>query len=95
MAVKEITSMKHILAISALVASLAIPALASAAEPLSAAINISGANLSDLVVVGESPKATDGYDVFYDILAPGPSLNDTSITAWFSHPEWQQVKRRE
>lgn len=76
----------------ALLFILAVPALSLASEPLAALIRISNGAVYDSVVVGENFKATDGYDNLFDTFSAGASLNDTYISAWFDHPEWQQVK---
>lgn len=82
---------KHITTILAAAACLC-PLSALAVEPMAATIKVSGGGVYDYVVIGESPKATNGFDNAYDTLSPGDSLNSTYISAYFSHPEWGAVK---
>lgn len=83
---------KHITTILATAACL-FPLTALAVEPMAATVKVSGGGVYDYVVIGESPKATDGYDNAYDTLSPGDSLNSTYISTYFSHPEWAAVKK--
>jgi hypothetical protein len=68
------------------------PLSALAMEPMAATIKISGGGVYDYVIIGESLKATDGFDNAYDTLSPGDSLNNVYINSYFSHPEWGAAK---
>lgn len=70
----------------------AFPSLAAAYQSLAATVRVSSDTVYDYVVVGESPQATDGFDNSYDTFAPGGSLNDSWISAYIDHPEWNTVK---
>lgn len=80
------------LVLSLVIATCLSPVLALAVEPMAAVIRVSGGNVYDYVVIGESSRATDGFDNAYDTLSPGDSLNTTYISTWFSHPEWAAAK---
>lgn len=84
-------SLRHITTILATASCLA-PFTAFAVEPMAATIKVSGGGVYDYVVIGESPKASDGFDNAYDTLAPGDNLNATYISSYFSHPEWGAAK---
>jgi len=72
----------------------AFPSLAAAYQSLAATVRVSSGSTYDYVIIGESPLATDGFDNAYDTIAPGASLNNVWISAYFDHPEWNAVKRQ-
>jgi hypothetical protein len=86
--------LRHI-AIAAILVCLT-SAAAMAFEPMTATVRVSSGSLYDYVVIGEDPKATDGYDNPYDTLSPGnlnASMGLPYITAVIVHPEWKKLTR--
>lgn len=61
--------MKKSLALAFAITSLAVPAAAS--EPLTATVKVACRGVYDYVVLGEHPKASDGFDNAYDTISPG------------------------
>ena len=61
-------------------------------EPVTATIRVSSGSLYDYVILGEHPRATDGYDNAYDTVSPG-NLNADMGQPYLSvvsvHPEWK------
>jgi len=65
-------------------------------EPMTAIIRVSNGNLYDYVVIGEHPKATDGYDNAYDTISPGnlnADMGEPYISTVVSHPDWKPAMR--
>lgn len=61
-------------------------------EPLSVTVRFSSGALYDYVVLGEHPKATDGFDNAYDTISPGnlnADMGEPYISAVLPHPEWK------
>lgn len=85
------TAVLHSILTLAAIACL-VPAAALAFEPMAATVRVSGGGVYDYVVIGESPKATDGFDNAYDTLAPSGSLNSTYISTYFNHTDWKAPK---
>jgi hypothetical protein len=59
-------------------------------EPMFATIRVVSGSLYDSVVIGEDPKATDGYDAAYDITSPGNPNADQGqpfIRVVVAHPD--------
>jgi hypothetical protein len=84
--------MKRTIQNIAIIATLLLPVAAFAFEPMAATIKISGAGIYDYILIGESPRATDGFDNAYDTMSPGDSLNTNYISSYISHPEWGAIK---
>jgi len=52
--------------------------------------------LYDYVIVGEHPKASDGYDNAYDTIAPGnlnADMGQPYISVVILHPDWKPAMR--
>jgi hypothetical protein len=65
-------------------------------ETMTATIRVSNGDLYDYVVVGEHPKATDGYDNAYDTISPGNLNADMGlpfISVIIPQPEWKPAFR--
>jgi len=65
-------------------------------EPMRATVRVSNGTLYDYVVIGENPKATDGYDNAYDTISPGnlnADMGASYISAVVVHPDWEPAKR--
>ena len=65
-------------------------------EPMTAAIRVSSGKLYDYVVIGENPKASDGYDNAYDTISPGnlnASMGEPFINAIVVHNDWKLAMR--
>jgi len=69
-----------------------LSANAFAISDMKAKIKVSGGNTYDYFIFGMMTDATDGFDNAYDTISPGPNMNDTYISTYFSHPEWNAVK---
>jgi hypothetical protein len=71
-------------------------AMAMGFEPMTASIKVMNGRLYDYVIIGEHPKATDGYDNAYDTISPG-NLNATMgqpyISVIVSHQDWKPAMR--
>jgi hypothetical protein len=83
--------------IAAVIATLCLTSVAAMGlEPMSATIKVMNGSLYDYVIIGEHPKATDGYDNAYDTISPG-NLNATMgqpfISVIISHPDWKPAMR--
>ncbi len=82
-----------------IIASIAFICLTSAAamgfESMTATIQVSSGTLYDYVIIGEHPRATDGYDNTYDTISPG-NLNADMGLSYISmliiHPEWKRFQ---
>lgn len=71
-------------------------ATAMALEPMTATIRVSSGSLYDYVIIGEHPKATDGYDNAYDTISPGnlnASMGQPFISVIITHPDWKPALR--
>lgn len=69
---------------------------AFAFEPMSANIMVSSGALYDYVVVGENPRATDGFDNAYDTISPGnlnADMGSPFISVIVPHPDWKPAFR--
>lgn len=69
---------------------------ALASEPLSASIRVSNGTLYDYVVIGENPRATDGFDNAYDTISPGnlnADMGSPFISVIVPHPDWKPAFR--
>lgn len=65
-------------------------------EPMTATIRVSQGSLYDYVVIGEHPKATDGFDNAYDTISPGnlnQDLGEPYISVIIPQPEWKPAMR--
>ena len=65
-------------------------------EPMTAAIRVSNGSMYDYVIIGEHPKATDGYDNAYDTISPGnlnADMGQPFISVIISQPDWKPVMR--
>lgn len=65
-------------------------------EPMAATIRVSNGLLYDYVVIGEHPKATDGFDNAYDTISPGnlnADMGEPFISVIVPHPDWQPAMR--
>ena len=65
-------------------------------EPMSATIRVSNGSLYDYVVIGENPKATDGFDNTYDTISPGnlnADMGQPYISVIIPHPDWKPAMR--
>jgi hypothetical protein len=65
-------------------------------ESMTAAIRVSNDSLYDYVIIGEHPKATDGYDNAYDTISPGnlnADMGQPFISAVIAHPDWKPAIR--
>ena len=65
-------------------------------EPMTATIRVSNGPLYDYVVIGEHPKATDGFDNAYDTISPGnlnASMGEPYISVIVPHPDWKSAMR--
>ncbi|MDR3579647.1 MAG: hypothetical protein P4L44_06775 [Oryzomonas sp.] len=65
-------------------------------EPMTATIRVMNGSLYDYVIIGEHPKATDGYDNAYDTISPGnlnASMGQPFISVIISHPDWKPAMR--
>jgi hypothetical protein len=87
------TTVRHIAAgvISVCLTSVAAMGL----EPITATLRVSNGALYDYVVIGEHPKATDGYDNAYDTISPGnlnADMGEPYISTVVSHPDWKPAK---
>lgn len=63
---------------------------------MTATIRVSNGDLYDYVVIGENPKATDGYDNAYDTISPGnlnADMGEPHISAVVVHPDWKPGRR--
>jgi hypothetical protein len=74
-----------------LIFSLSAVSQATAAE-MEATIRVSGGGTYDYFVIGMRRDATDGFDNLFDTLAPAFNLNETYISTYISHPEWDAIK---
>jgi hypothetical protein len=83
--------------IAAIITTLCLTSVAAMGlEPMTATIRVMNVSLYDYVILGEDPKATDGYDNAYDTISPG-NLNATMgqpfISVIISHPDWKPAMR--
>ncbi|MCM0084198.1 hypothetical protein L4X63_21685 [Geomonas sp. Red32] len=65
-------------------------------QPVTASVRVSSGALYDYVVIGEHPKATDGYDNAYDTVSPGnlnADMGEPYISAVVLHPGWKPSLR--
>ncbi|GFO54931.1 hypothetical protein GMSM_19380 [Geomonas sp. Red276] len=65
-------------------------------EPVTATVRVSSGALYDYVVIGEHPRATDGYDNAYDTVSPGnlnQDMGEPYISAVVLHPDWKPSMR--
>lgn len=65
-------------------------------EPMTATIRVSNGSLYDYVVIGEHPKATDGFDNAYDTISPGnlnADMGQPFISVIIPHPDWKPAMR--
>ena len=65
-------------------------------EPMAATVRVSSDSLYDYIVIGENPKAADGFDNAYDTISPGNlnvAMGEPYISAIISHPDWQPAMR--
>ena len=65
-------------------------------SPLTAKVRVSSGTLYDYVIIGEHPKATDGFDNAYDTISPGnlnASMGQPFISVIIPHPEWKPAAR--
>ena len=65
-------------------------------EPMTAMIRISNGPLYDYAVLGEHPKASDGFDNAYDTISPGnlnAGMGEPYITVIVTQPEWKPAMR--
>ncbi|MBJ6749130.1 hypothetical protein [Geomonas anaerohicana] len=63
---------------------------------MAATIRVSSGNLYDYVLIGEHPKATDGFDNAYDTISPGnlnASMGEPYISVIVPHPDWKPAMR--
>jgi hypothetical protein len=83
--------------IAAILVSICLGSTAAfALEPMTATIKVMNGRLYNYVIIGEHPKATNGYDNAYDTISPG-NLNATMgqpyISAIITHPDWKPAMR--
>ena len=88
---------KNIRCIIAIITTICLTSVAAMGfEPMTATIRVMNGSLYDYVIIGEHPKATDGYDNAYDTISPG-NLNATMgqpfISVIITHPEWKPALR--
>jgi hypothetical protein len=66
-------------------------------DPWAAEIRVSSGGLYDYVVIGEHPKASDGFDNAYDTISPGnlnADMGEPFISAAIEEPEWKPALRQ-
>ncbi len=64
-------------------------------SPMTAMLKVSSGKLYDYVVIGEHPKATDGFDNAYDIISPGnlnADMGEPYISVVAPHPDWKPAR---
>ena len=86
--------MRHMVASFILICLTGVAAMGF--EPMTATIRVSGGERYDYAVIGEHPKATDGYDNAYDTISPGnlnADMGEPYISVLVLHPEWQPAMR--
>lgn len=65
-------------------------------QPMSATLRVSSGSLYDYVVLGEHPKATDGFDNAYDTVSPGnlnADMGEPFISVVLPRPEFKPAFR--
>lgn len=83
--------MARLIAIAAALLAMT-PVAAMGFDPMTATVRVSSGQLYDYVVIGEHPKATDGFDNAYDIISPGnlnADMGEPYISVVVPHPEWK------
>lgn len=71
-------------------------AAAFAFEPVSATVRVSGGRLYDYVLLGQHPKATDGFDNAYDTISPGnlnAAMGEPYLSVVVKQPGWKPAFR--
>ncbi|HBA89336.1 MAG TPA: hypothetical protein DCZ75_15520 [Geobacter sp.] len=87
--------MKRYLALAALLGAFSGSAVFGFA-PLCATVRVSSGSLYDYVVLGEHPKATEGFDNAYDTISPGnlnAAMGEPFISVVVAHPDWKPAMR--
>ena len=89
--------MRSRLIIAVIIATLCLTSVAAMGfEPMTATIRVSNGNMYDYVIIGEHPKATDGYDNAYDTISPGnlnADMGQPFISVIITHPDWKPAMR--
>jgi len=65
-------------------------------DPMTATIRVTNGSLYDYVIIGEHPKATDGFDNAYDTISPGnlnADMGQPFISVIIPKPEWKPTMR--
>ncbi|GFO62798.1 hypothetical protein GMPD_07170 [Geomonas paludis] len=65
-------------------------------EPMTATIRVSSGSLYDYVVIGEHPKADNGFDNAYDTIHPGnlnADMGEPYISTVIPQPKWKPAMR--
>ncbi|WP_129125551.1 hypothetical protein [Geomonas oryzae] len=74
---------------------LAASVAAMGLSPMTATLKVSNGQLYDYIVIGEHPKATEGFDNAYDIISPGnlnADMGEPYISVVAPHPEWKPAR---
>jgi len=89
--------MQNIRYIAAIITAICLTSVAAMGfESMTATIRVSNNSLYDYVIIGEHPKATDGFDNAYDTISPGnlnADMEQPFISVIIPHPEWKPVMR--
>ncbi|MBU5614087.1 hypothetical protein [Geomonas azotofigens] len=84
-------------AFAVIVATLSLTCVAAMGfEPMTATIRVSSGALYDYVVIGEHPKANNGFDNAYDTIYPGnlnADMGEPYISIVIPQPEWNPALR--
>ena len=65
-------------------------------QPMTATIRVSNGSLYDYVVIGEHPKASNGFDNAYDTISPGnlnADMGEPYISIIIPQPQWKPALR--
>ena len=83
--------------IASIIATICLTSVAAMGfEPMTAIIRVSNGSMYDYVIIGEHPKATDGYDNAYDTISPGnldTDMGQPFISVIIPHPDWKPAMR--
>src|ERR1035437_7263611 len=89
--------MRSIRSIAAIITTICLTSVAAmGGNPMTATIKVMNGNLYDYVIIGEHPKATDGYDNAYDTISPGnlnADMGQPFISVIIAHPYWKPAMR--